>query len=1318
MWSMVFEHTFPDEYPSLKAYTKGVKRAEREIVGRDAEMEQVLAAMMRPELCNVILLAEAGSGKAHANGTLVPVADARGYVPIEDLVPGDRVFGQDGVPVPVLGVYPQGALPAYEVVFQDGSRLICNDEHIFSVRTAVERYHGRDYQNRTLREMMDMDTGTRRPVWYVPNNGAVQRKGTRVPIPGYLAGLLLSACGSYDPMGNLFILRVVRKGLAKRLNGYLSGISYDVIQTKSAVYYLFSDLLPMDSDSWFSMAFQKQIPECYLYADADVRRDVLYGLMDAGGMPGLPRQYDVMLEFGSDEMADSVKELGDSLGIRSVRMDSYLCPRLVFLVSDEDKADLFTLQEFRGKMKAALQKKSKKVPRYENGLAIVSIKPLSYSCEMTCIYVSCEDHLYQVGKCHVVTHNTALVQGTMLRDPDRIYLEVDLSKMIADLSDPNQMADRLKKLFDEVQQYSESEDQEIVLFMDEFHQVVQLSKAAVEALKPLLADSGTRGIRVIAATTYREFREHISPNQPLVERLQRITLDAPSKEMVVDILRGMAHRYGVDNQFVNSNIFEAIYEYTERYIPASAQPRKSILVLDSMVGWYRYKRRRLNMQLLADVIYESTGVNVAFRVDASKIEDELNKRVFAQEYATKMIAKRLQVCVADLNDKSKPMSSMLFCGSSGTGKQVFDDEWIPVYTSDGSVSLKRNGDLIVGDYVFNREGRPVEVTGVFPQGIQDIYEVELTDGRVLQVGNGHLWTYRSRFGNGARHWKTVDTVTLMEKNAKKYYGPHNSVAGVKFVIPMNQAVQWVERSYKLDPYVVGAFLGNGCLRDIPLGLSSADEFTVAKIAKLIGCTKYVKQKDSYTWNFYWTGSDNDKLMWCNMHRCDYYSTKAVFSELPDLVGKYSYEKYIPDCYKFGSVEQRWRLIQGLFDTDGHIGTNNRYNVSYSSSSKQLILDIQYVLYSLGISSSISDWGVREDRKDRGCSPEYHLHVKIGNPDKQKFFTLPRKLAIAKQAMFADDKKQRVKKFGEVIGIRDIRKTDRKGSMTCIMVDDPEHLYQAGDFIVTHNTEVTKQLAKILFDDERRLIRMDMSEYANEESLERFRAELTTMVWERPYSIVLLDEIEKACAPVTKLLLQVLDDARLTDVNNRVISFTNTYIILTTNAGSEIYKSISQYAEDDRGSGKAMKHYMKLIRESIETTTGANRFPPEFLGRLDAIVPFQPLSEGTLMNIVKRKLFSLMKEVKDVHGIEVCINNRVMSYIVKDNLSTDSNAGGARNAIAKIETDVVAPLAAFINANPDKRYLIVDVTGKMAFEDKNKLESDARIVVYPAAASVR
>ena len=185
------------------------------------------------------------------------------------------------------------------------------------------------------------------------------------------------------------------------------------------------------------------------------------------------------------------------------------------------------------------------------------------------------------------TGKTALVQGTMLHDSDRLYLEVNLSKMIADLTDPNQMADKLKQLFAETQNFRESQRLEIVLFMDEFHQIVQLSAAAIDALKPLLADSGTRGVRVIAATTYIEFRKFIQPNQPLVERFQRINLSQPNKETTVQILRSMAKRYGVDNQIHGDHLFEMIYEYTNRYIPANSQPRKSIIILDSMVGWYK-----------------------------------------------------------------------------------------------------------------------------------------------------------------------------------------------------------------------------------------------------------------------------------------------------------------------------------------------------------------------------------------------------------------------------------------------------------------------------------------------------------------------------------------------------------------------------------------------------------------------------------------------------------------------------------------------------------------------------------------------------------
>ena len=175
-------------------------------------------------------------------------------------------------------------------------------------------------------------------------------------------------------------------------------------------------------------------------------------------------------------------------------------------------------------------------------------------------------------------------------------------------------------------------------------------------------------------------------------------------------------------------------------------------------------------------------------------------------------------------------------------------------------------------------------------------------------------------------------------------------------------------------------------------------------------------------------------------------------------------------------------------------------------------------------------------------------------------------------------------------------------------------------------ETVKQLAKILFDNKNHLIRMDMTEYANPDSLERFRRELTARVWAQPYSIVLLDEIEKACSPVTRILLQVLDDGRLSDENNREVSFTNCYIVMTTNAGSEIYKNIAQYNVDDTGSGEQMARYNKLIRNSIMSTTGDNKFPPELLGRIDCIVPFQPLSEKTMKSIVKMKLIALKSEL--------------------------------------------------------------------------------------------
>lgn len=1149
----------------LDLYTQPVRKMDRPLVGRDKEIIKLKAALCRPEYSNVILLAGAGSGKAQPDDTLVPVADARGYVPIGRLHPGDMVFDEMGKAVQVLGVFPQGYRRCFEVQLEDGTSSFCNDEHLWAARADNDT----TYHVHTLRDLMDgMDRGVS---WRIPAAKAVRRADSVNPEVRYAAAAIAKG-----------LIHMMAEGMPVRIDEkYFTG----------------------------SEAQRRDFVDSVIQTLREDKSMAGRFVCDDAGL--------VFAEFSCHDFVCDLRDLYASLGER---------------YTIQAGNDGWELRRFFIDGKAP------------EDLGIVAVRDACYSCKMTCIYVEGSSHLYQSGKSHIVTHNTALVQGLMESDTGRRYLEVDLAKMIANLNDKNEMAARLKGLFDQVEIRGRETGQEIVLFMDEFHQVVQLSDAAVEALKPLLASSGNRGIKVIAATTLLEFNQYIAPNQPLVERLQRINLSEPGRDTVMDILRGFAKKYGVADKITNDSLYGLIYEYTNRYIPANAQPRKSILLLDAMVGYHRAMGVPFGRKLLSEVLYQSEGINVSFKVDATKIKERLDAVVFAQDWATRTVSDAIQVAVADLNDKSKPMCSLLFAGSTGVGKQIDDDEPIPVYTKDGSLHVKRNGDLRVGDFVFNRLGKPVRVLGVFPQGVQDVYEVELTDSRTLRVGDGHLWAYKPGSENDGGPWLVADTQTLMEN-----YSPDEPSHDVKFVIPMNQAVQWPEMTYDADPYTIGASFGNNRLTE----------------------TGFVSEPAS-----------------------------TCFSE-----------RRIPEAYKHGSVEQRWALIQGLFDVDGHISEadGGRYVLSYTSGSERLVKDVQEVLCSLGISSTVSDhW-------------PHTLHVTAGNADKERFFSLAQKREIARRAKTSDKEKEQVKKSGEVIGIRDIRKLPEKVPMTCIMVDDEEHLYQAGPFIVTHNTAVTKALAGALFGEDRgdgdenqsgnrNLIRMDMSEYSQPSSVERFRKELTARIWERPFSIVLLDEIEKACGEVVRLLLQVLDDGRLTDAHERQVVFTNAYIVLTTNASANVFKDMGPYIESDTGAGEQLKDMMSAFRAAITTTQTGNKFPPELLGRIDAIIPFQPLSRETVRKIVFRELKKLTQEVWAKHNVDLRVDSKVLDYIVNDSVETDTDAGGARQAIGKLRSEVTTPVAAYINGHPDATRLKVFVDGEMAWENKMVLRSQASIHV--------
>lgn len=873
-----------DKYPMLRDFAAKLASPAREIVGRESEKISLMSSLARPEMCNVILLAPPGTGKAHPNDGLIPVADERGYVRVGLLKVGDRVFDEHGEPVTVTGVFPQGMKREYAVVTNAGDRVRCNDEHLWTVRSVGDAEGA--WQTMSLREIMDagLADSDGAPIWQLPASGALVRQSRLLPVDPYVCGALLGWGVRIDERGYVTVPHEMPDEVFAAIEDHMgwervygsgdSGERSTFINRATGKRLTPDEVMthPVMTSVIVKPENQRHIPYTYITSSVKDREAVLRALRDS---------------------------------------ESYRLSQGAAWVIDADMRELERSLDATGDMIAEVIETDREV-------------------EMTCIMVDSETHLYQVGRGHVVTHNTVLVQSCMQDDPERIYLEVDMAKMIADLSNPEEMAARLKVLFDEAESFSQDEGREIVLFIDEFHQVVQLSAAAVEALKPLLAASGSRGIKVIAATTYDEFNAHIASNLPLVERLARINIPQTDREVTIAILKGMAKKYDVDEGIFDDSLYEQIFDYTNRYVPASVQPRKSIRVLDAMVGRHRYLGERMDKALLATVLKIEFGVEVEIDVNAAEIKDELDKRVFSQDFATTSIARRLQLCVAGLNDPSKPMASLLLTGSSGVGK----------------------------------------------------------------------------------------------------------------------------------------------------------------------------------------------------------------------------------------------------------------------------------------------------------------------------------------------------------------------------------------------TEVTKQLAKILFgDDQRHLIRFDMTEWGRDDSVDLFREELSRQVWATSHCVLLFDEIEKASPLVVRLLLQVLDDGRLSDKDGRQVSFLNTYIVLTTNAGSEIYRTIGEYNADDHGSEASMREYEKVIEESIKSTDGG-KFPPELLGRIDAIVPFQPLSRPTLRKIMMKKLSALKADVKRKHGIDLTIDKRVVDFLVEDESRSDSDAGGARDMVRRMQRYLSTEVAAFINEHPEERVIAAKIDGTLRSEDVTILKSDARVVVLP------
>ena len=232
------------------------------------------------------------------------------------------------------------------------------------------------------------------------------------------------------------------------------------------------------------------------------------------------------------------------------------------------------------------------------------------------------------------------------------------------------------------------------------------------------------------------------------------------------------------------------------------------------------------------------------------------------------------------------------------------------------------------------------------------------------------------------------------------------------------------------------------------------------------------------------------------------------------------------------------------------------------------------------------------------------------------------------------------------------------------------------------TELAKQLAQYMFDDEKALVRFDMSEYMERHTVSKLigappgyvgydeAGKLTEAVRHRPYSIVLFDEIEKAHPDVFNILLQVLDDGRLTDSKGRLVNFKNTIVILTSNIGSEQLMSMQKIGFKERV--KKSEELVKTYDEMYETVmdTLQKSFRPEFLNRLDDIIVFRPLSKQDIRKIVKLLINETITRLSD-RGIDVVVTPEVYEKIGNEGYDQKY---GARPLKRKIQTDILTPLA--------------------------------------------
>lgn len=870
---------------------------------------------------------------------------------------------------------------------------------------------------------------------------------------------------------------------------------------------------------------------------------------------------------------------------------------------------------------------------------------------------------------------------------DKKIISLDMGSLVAGTKYRGEFEQRMRGIIKEME-----DNKNIILFMDEIHTMIGAGSAqgsldAANMLKPALSRGN---FRCIGATTLEEYRKYIEKDGALERRFQKVTVDPTSKSDTLEILKNLKQRYeDYHSVTYTDEALQACVDLTDKYMSEKHLPDKAIDALDEAGAKVHVNRTIETPKKIQDLEKKIKKVNAekeAF-VDQQKFENAAEKRdverelikqlnterelwkadqskhrdlvskddiaevvalmtkipvdnvssdennklktmstkvkgvVIGQDEAVDKLVRAVKRARIGIKDPKKPIGSFIFLGPTGVGK--CHGKGTPILMYDGTI--KNVEDVQVGDLLMGDDSKPRKVLSL-ARGKDKMYRINPINGDSFVCNEPHILSLKK-----TGTYETVN-IPLNEYLNKSNWFKHTHKL-------WTTSVEFDFKPVKIDPYFMGLWLGDGNNHNV--GITTADNEIVNYIYKVAKDWNLNVRVDEL--------KDNNSNVYTIVSNVggDYHKNTLLttFREYNLMIKDLKSNKFIPDDYIYNESSVRKAVLAGLIDSDGYQNHNcYLFSTKYEKLSKQ----IQFLARSLGYRSSITD---------KNVNGETYYSVNICGDLSDLAIILDRKKSSPRK------QKKNISLSGfdvEYLGVDEYYGFEIDGN----------HLYLLGDFTVTHNTYLAKILAKELFGSEDSMIRIDMSEYMEKHTVSRLvgappgyvgyedGGELTEAVRRKPYSIILLDEIEKAHPDVYNILLQLLDDGVLTDSYGRRVDFKNTIIIMTSNAGSRKLKEFGTGIGFSLKTDNSQKDKNDVITKELKKV-----FAPEFLNRIDEVIMFNSLTKENIGNIVDVEIKSTLQRLKEI-GYEVNVTKSLKDYLFETGYDPDYGARPLKRAIQK------------------------------------------------------